>query len=347
MSISLQADSSLPQGYILVNGTAAATVRQDGTIVAPTLSAASIRATSVTFPDNTTINTTSNNNSFKNRIINGGMRIDQRNNGASISVIPGTSSYALDRNGVFNNAGSNTITAQRVVGSSGFQNALRLTGSTSNTGVSWFQRIEANNIFDLADIQVTFSALIWAGANRNVTASVTTPNSFENFTSQSSGPSTTWAVTTTPTRYSFTFIMPSNAVNGAEMVIALGNLLAGETVNITGVQLERGSTATAFDYRPFGTELQLCQRYYWSNPVNWFVSYSPTAGAQFARSWFSFPVQMRIAPVCSTATTGIVNFSSLYVETSASTGINLLLAAVGTGFSQGYYNAGNTFNAEI
>ena len=32
---------------------------------------------------------------------------------------------------------------------------------------------------------------------------------------------------------------------------------------ITGVQLEKGSTATSFDYRPYGTELALCQRYYW------------------------------------------------------------------------------------
>ena len=36
----------------------------------------------------------------------------------------------------------------------------------------------------------------------------------------------------------------------------------GATFYITGVQLEKGSTATSFDYRPFGTELQLCQRYY-------------------------------------------------------------------------------------
>jgi hypothetical protein len=35
----------------------------------------------------------------------------------------------------------------------------------------------------------------------------------------------------------------------------------GATWNITGVQLEKGSTATSFDYRPYGTELALCQRY--------------------------------------------------------------------------------------
>jgi hypothetical protein len=38
MSIALQADSSLPQGYLLVNGTAAATIKQDGSISAPSLS---------------------------------------------------------------------------------------------------------------------------------------------------------------------------------------------------------------------------------------------------------------------------------------------------------------------
>ena len=36
----------------------------------------------------------------------------------------------------------------------------------------------------------------------------------------------------------------------------------GATFYITGVQLEVGSTATSFDYRPYGTELALCQRYY-------------------------------------------------------------------------------------
>ena len=36
----------------------------------------------------------------------------------------------------------------------------------------------------------------------------------------------------------------------------------GATFYITGVQLEKGSTATSFDYRPYGTELSLCQRYY-------------------------------------------------------------------------------------
>ena len=38
---------------------------------------------------------------------------------------------------------------------------------------------------------------------------------------------------------------------------------SGATFYITGVQLEKGATATSFDYRPYGTELALCQRYYY------------------------------------------------------------------------------------
>ena len=48
------------------------------------------------------------------------------------------------------------------------------------------------------------------------------------------------------------------SVTGATNVMATN----GATFYITGVQLEKGSTATSFDYRPYGTELQLCQRYF-------------------------------------------------------------------------------------
>jgi hypothetical protein len=48
------------------------------------------------------------------------------------------------------------------------------------------------------------------------------------------------------------------AVTGATSVVGTN----GATFYITGVQLEKGNTATSFDYRPYGTELALCQRYY-------------------------------------------------------------------------------------
>lgn len=82
----------------------------------------------------------------------------------------------------------------------------------------------------------------------------------------------------------------------------------GATFYITGVQLEKGSTATSFDYRPYGTELALCQRYYYR--------ISGTGTAPFAaggaltttatRIQGSFPVSLRTTPTAleQTGTSG-------------------------------------------
>jgi hypothetical protein len=66
----------------------------------------------------------------------------------------------------------------------------------------------------------------------------------------------------------------------------------GATFYITGVQLEKGSTATSFDYRPYGTELALCQRYYEK-------SYQPTAtaGTSGAGGYSSSPVGSNTVPI--------------------------------------------------
>ena len=65
------------------------------------------------------------------------------------------------------------------------------------------------------------------------------------------------------------------------------------TFYITGVQLEKGSTATSFDYRPYGTELQLCQRYYQLNGAS--AGWSNSATTINATA-VTFSVPMRTAP---------------------------------------------------
>jgi hypothetical protein len=65
------------------------------------------------------------------------------------------------------------------------------------------------------------------------------------------------------------------------------------------VQLEKGSTATAFDYRPYGTELALCQRYYYKTTPGAGIALQG-AGVCFtttqARTSISFVVPMRTSP---------------------------------------------------
>jgi hypothetical protein len=78
---------------------------------------------------------------------------------------------------------------------------------------------------------------------------------------------------------------------------------SGATFYITGVQLEKGSTATSFDYRPYGTELALCQRYFYKIVGNT----SPSAGigsgfstaSTTARVYVKYPVNTRTAPTVS------------------------------------------------
>ena len=78
----------------------------------------------------------------------------------------------------------------------------------------------------------------------------------------------------------------------------------GATFYITGVQLEKGSTATSFDYRPYTTELQLCQRYLpaWNTsvtnePFGTGIAYSATGSNIF----LAYQVQPRVSPTGITA----------------------------------------------
>jgi hypothetical protein len=72
-----------------------------------------------------------------------------------------------------------------------------------------------------------------------------------------------------------------------------------ETLNatfyITGVQLEKGSTASSFEYRAYTTELQLCQRYYWTGNSSMYGYYG-FGGNVPEGNYIAFPVPMRIAP---------------------------------------------------
>jgi hypothetical protein len=71
---------------------------------------------------------------------------------------------------------------------------------------------------------------------------------------------------------------------------------SGATWSVTGVQLEKGSTATSFDYRPYGTELQLCQRYLpaFSGTNRICTGFSATTSN--GQGFFQFPVPTRSAP---------------------------------------------------
>ena len=88
---------------------------------------------------------------------------------------------------------------------------------------------------------------------------------------------------------------------GATSVVGV----SGATFYFTGVQLEVGSAASPFEVRSYGTELNLCLRYYYMmspstqgswNTGNSFATGYTYAGGDGMYYWFGFPVPMRATP---------------------------------------------------
>ena len=195
---------------------------------------------------------------FKNRIINGAMVIDQRNAGAAQTITTGGGNqYTVDRWYAVP-VGAN-VTGQQITSAN--ISTYRFTGAASNTNIYFIQRIEAKNIADCASSTVTLSCNLANSLLTTVTWTAYYPTASDNYAGYTQIATGTFTVNSTLTNYSAQISLPSSASNGLMIQLNVGAQTSG-TWTIGNVQLEKGSTATSFDYRPYGTELALCQRYY-------------------------------------------------------------------------------------
>ena len=221
---------------------------------------------------------------FRNRIINGDMRIWQRGGGSSLT---NAGAFMADRmylySGVFTGT---TVTALSPTGLAGFPWATRIQRNGGNAGtadIAYVQVIETANCQDLAGTNVTVSFYARCGANYspasnalNVLLSTGTgeDQGIVNYINTQFLGYFSWTGLSTVTqqaflgtswaRYTFSYYVSSN-VN--EIALAFNSPRTGvaggsDYFDITGIQLEAGSGPTEFERRPIGTELALCQRYY-------------------------------------------------------------------------------------
>lgn len=300
------------------------------------------------FNDASTQNTAATGFGFKNRIINGAMMIDQRNAGASVAIPANTTTYTIDRWNAYATQASKFIVQQSSTATTGFVNSLACTSSSAYSVLTgdYFvinQRIEGLNITDLGWGTANASAVtlgFWVrssltgtfgGAIQNsaqdrsypFSFTISSANTMEYKTITIAGDTSgTWLTTNGVGMRVFfnlgsgsTYSGTANTWAGAAYFAPTGATsvvgTSGATFYITGVQLEKGSTATSFDYRPIGTELALCQRYAYVPSGN-----SGVAGIGVttfvATQRFSLPVQMRSAPTFSIQTSGSYVISDDY-----------------------------------
>jgi hypothetical protein len=251
---------------------------------------------SITFADGSTVG--SGWAGFKNRVINGDMRIKQRAN-SSVFVTTDAGNF-IDLLSFGCGTSANVSYSQSSDAPAGFSNSASVTVVTADTSLAsgdyaYFQyKIEGNNIADFAwgtasATPVTLS--FWAKSSLVGTYTAGLLNSGLNRTYMSNftiNAQNTWEykTITIPGDTTGTWLTDNNIgiririglAGGSNSIVAnnqwvAGNGLAtsgtvnwlatvGNTFSFTGLQLEKGSTATSFEYRPFGTELALCQRYF-------------------------------------------------------------------------------------
>jgi hypothetical protein len=254
---------------------------------------------------------------FRNRIINGNMLIDQRNNGAAVTPTGGT--YTLDRWQTVLTT-SSALTIQRSsIAPAGFTNSLGITVASAvgslASGAQFLHRqfIEGFNFADLgwgaagatpitisflvrSSVTGTFPvAVLNGGYNRSYVATyaVNAANTWEYKTVTIPGDTTgTWPTDNTAA-LNLTFGLgvgstrttsSANTWQGSEFVSVTGctNLMAtaGATFQVTGVQLEAGSVATPFEQIDYGRELSMCERYY-QIFGDWYNTYGGSSASEY------------------------------------------------------------------
>ena len=285
-----------------------------------------------------------NASSFKNRIINGGMQVNQR--GGTISASGTANTYGVDRFAMRTTSGSAEVSMQQsTTAPAGFYNSLLCTVTTADASLAagdltaLHQKIEGVNVADLGwgaagaqsvtiSFQVRSSVTGTYGvgiqnndSNRSYpsTFTINSANTWETKTVTIPGDTTgTWNLGTTSTALYVFFSLSAgsgytggttNAWSATDSRGASGQVnwcaTIGNTFYITGVQLEVGTVATSFDYRPYGTELALCQRYFYTG-LN--VRYAGATTAAYGPSYsLNHPMSMRTAPTITFSSTSFAN----------------------------------------
>ena len=294
----------------------------------------------LTLPATTQTLATQNALGVRNLIINGDMKVDQRNAGASVTANDYV--YYADRWKFLAQLNGKMSIQQVTDAPTGFSNSLLFTTTSAYTPPSSSifaisQWIEGYNTAHLSwgtanakTVTLSFwvkSSLTgtFGGALQNSAANrsypfeytISSANTWEKKTITVSGDTTgTWIGSTNGTGLKVIFSLGAGATfsdtagawSGTSNIYSATGAVqvvatGSATWNVTGVQLEVGDTATPFEHRPYDMELARCQRYYEKSGLNNAISWSgdTTNGSNY---WDvrAYMIEKRTAPTVTVGT---------------------------------------------
>jgi hypothetical protein len=260
----------------------------------------------------------------KNLIINGDMRIDQRNSGSAVTVNANSVFYPVDRFHAVGVGSAGVFTAQQVSDApDGGDKSLKFTVTTtaSSGAYRFHHNIEGNHIAHLGFGQSwakTFTLSFWVKSSVTGTYSGSFRNSAHNRSyvfEYTINTANTWERKTITITADTTGTWLTDNGSGLKIIWGLGSsssgtagswqsanyftstnqtewiATSGATFYISQVQLEVSENATPFENRMYGTELALCKRY--------FQKYTSLAMTPYWTTGIlgpKFEVEMRAAP---------------------------------------------------
>ena len=282
----------------------------------------------------------------KNAVINSAFNVWQR--GTSVSVAASTTAYTSDRFQFITGASQACTVARQSTNDttnlSFIQYCARVQRNSGQTGTSaliFGQAFETATSIPFAGRTVTYSFYARAGANFSAASSALTAyliggtgtdQALTGFTGATVIIGSTATLTTTWQRFTFSAAVASTYTQlGVRLDFTpVGTASTNDYYEVTGIQLEASSAATAFQTASgtIGGELALCQRYYVRLGAS--AAYDNYGSGGFgisttvAQMAFPLPVQMRITPTS-------VDYANLSLYNSGFTAVTSF--ALGSGLT--------------
>lgn len=265
---------------------------------------------------------------YRNRLINGAFRVDQRNGGASVAIVAAAAAaYTIDR--FYASCTGANITVQQVTGT-GYKNAVTITGAAANTTTLFGQRIESFNCTDWANKQINVQIPMAAVGITSVTWNAYVADATDNFAAKTLVGTGTLTVSGTIETKFFSFQAGANAGRGVAIELTTGPLVAGQSLTLQGAYQAEAGQVSPFEVVEIGEDSRRSQRYFEIGKTQIGGAYPTGSAGATTVAEVVFKVTKRTTPTMAqlgTSTSSNVSANSFLTVRTGSAGHSVTIGA--------------------